>query len=70
MVPREVSKGNKGCNGYLNGNNRFNEYQLRIINVMWPLIMEYVPLDGWGLVRRNNLIIRHRPLNILMRKYK
>ena len=41
-----------------------------IINVIWSLIMEYGPLDGWGLVRRNNIIIRHRPLNILMRKYK
>ena len=43
---------------------------MRIINVMWSLIMEYGPLDGWGLVRRNNIIIRHRPLSILMRTYK
>ena len=41
-----------------------------IINVIWSLIMEYGPLDGWRLVRRNNIIIRHIPLNILMRKYK
>ena len=41
-----------------------------IINVMWPLIMEYGQLDGWWLVRRNNITIRHKPLNILMRKYK
>ena len=47
-----------------------NVYPMGIINVLWPLIMEYDPLGGWGLVRRNNLIIRHRPLNILMRKYK
>ena len=40
-----------------------------IINVMWQLIMEYGPLDGWGLVRRNNIIIS-KTLNILMRKYK
>ena len=45
-------------------------YQMGIINVMWPLIMEYGPLDGLGLVRRNNIIIRHKPINILMRKYK
>ena len=41
-----------------------------IINVMWPLIMEYGPLDGWGFVRRNNIIIMHKVLNILMRTYK
>ena len=41
-----------------------------IINVMWPYIMEYGPLGGWWLVRRNNIIIRHRPIGILMRKYK
>ena len=41
-----------------------------IINVMCPSIMEYGPLDGWGLVRRNNVIIRHIPINILMRKHK
>ena len=41
-----------------------------LFNVMCPLITEYGPLDGWGLVRRNNIIIRHRLLNILMRKYK
>ena len=45
-------------------------YQMRITYVMWPLIMEYGPLGGWGLVGRNKIIIKHRPLNMLMRKYK
>ena len=43
---------------------------MEIINLMWPLIMEYGPLDGWRLVRRNNIIIRHISINILMRKDK
>ena len=41
-----------------------------IINVSFPLIIEYGPLDGWGIVGRNNIIVRHKTINILMRKYK